>query len=92
MQTIIAAMSVSESGSVVAESYTNSATYEHYQALSTYGSPYMGTYETSEEWRSALGDYASVTAREKFNLGVPQGWHVAYVDGACSLYVFEIDY
>jgi len=91
MVSIIASVVVDEGGSVVAETYINEGTYEHHQALSTHGSPYLGEFETSEDWREALGEYVTETADTQFDITEPHKARLVYVSEACALYVFKIE-
>jgi hypothetical protein len=92
MRTIVAAITVEESGTVMHEVYTDETTYRSYVAPNNYGAPYLGSFETSEEWRSALGRYATMSAKQMFGLDNPHGERLAYVSPQCSLYVFEVDF
>jgi len=92
MHTIIAAVTVSESGSVVKEVYSDEQTYNSWVTPNNYGSPYLGAFETSEDWRAALGQYVIKTAADLSMWPNPHGERLVYVSPQCSMYVFEIDF
>lgn len=92
MRTITATFVLSESGSVVHEVYVDQSTYKTFIPLSHYGSPWLGEWSTSEDFRRALGAYAIQTASDGLRVIGCHGERLAFVDEACSTYVFTIDF
>lgn len=92
MRTFTAIFTTTESGSVEHERYVCQDDYSANQPLSTYGSPYLGEYETSEDWREALANYAREHIGNVWSVGGCHGWKLQYVDEACATYVFTLDF
>lgn len=92
MRTLWATAIVGETGDVQSITIGDSSTYESHHLLSTYGSPYLGSYETSEDWRRALGAYLTDTVAEFYKARGCHGDRLVYVSKGCHVYVFEIDF
>lgn len=92
MRTIIATVTVSEMGDVKTVTITDDSTYEVSQLISMYGMPYLGSYESSEDWRKALGASLTDYVAEYFKASGCHGDKLVYVSPACSVYVYEIDF
>lgn len=92
MHTVIATVTTTEMGSVDNVTLSDTTTYKSRQLLSTYGFPYLQSFESSDEWRRALGASLIDTAATLFNLEGCHGDRLAYVSPNCCVYVYEIDF
>lgn len=96
MRTIVATVNVSESGSFQRLVLTDTSIYERHDTLSVYGSPYLGEFENSEDWRAAMAAYVTETASDylaaRNRSDNCHGSRLAYVDPQCAVYVWEIDF
>lgn len=92
MRTLWATAVVSETGDVKSVTIGDDSTYEHKQLLSMYGMPYLGSFDTSEDWRRALGAALTDTVAEYFGATGCHGDRLVYVSRGCHVYVYEIDF
>jgi hypothetical protein len=92
MRTCTVTFFVSEAGDVKKMSVIDEDNYQLFEPLSVYDAPYLGSYDTSEDWRLALGAYAIQSCVEILSTQGCHGDSLAYVNESCSLYVYTIDF